>query len=723
MWLFGQVWFACLVGFVVGVGLTWLWGVRPANKRAADAELSARRAERPIQQASRPADYRADDLRPGFGNTSYDAGSVGDTAAPSSVGVSTGSGRPGLDEMFEPERAEQTHVDTTRAHSVDDYVEALVQEYQGDAPVPNQSWSNRSPEAVESWRPGALGARLDAGDPPNTPSAPDQQDERRGGSFDSQLTSYQPVQQQYPDPEPQQQPEEATMLQPRPFANNYGAGGEFGSRGNADEQYLDYLRSGAMDSGAEHPVVPQPEPEPEPEAVRDYVAQEPEPEYPAHQQYSAEQYPAEQPYQADQYQPDQHYQPEQQHADQYQSEQYTEGQQYTEGNQYPAEDYPAQQYPEYPAQDQYPAEHHAVADDESEQDYEQQEYEQVEDKPSPPPAHSSEQAAEVTSVLPLVQDDPVDEVQEESPAEQTVVDQEPVAEQEDEHAVPAQRDYFEPEPLAGLVRPHSHDGGPIASAQPFQLDGPDRVDSGAQQGQLTPIEEGGWQPFAKPFGEEEEAEPQQQWQDDWSEDAAPVNGTHVEADQYETDEQRDPTGPVAAEIIQQADHAGAAAPAEATSVFAPVLEPEDYDEDWEEHADPASSRSLFEPVIEPEQPTGYLAPVAPPVPQNDQQPVRQATAPHPIRVRTGIAQPNRPVRAPSGSAGWQTGPFGPGSALPLPDGSAPSPQFRIKARTSSMVFHTESSPFYDRLEPQVWFSSQEDAQRAGFTSWERPRTW
>jgi hypothetical protein len=69
------------------------------------------------------------------------------------------------------------------------------------------------------------------------------------------------------------------------------------------------------------------------------------------------------------------------------------------------------------------------------------------------------------------------------------------------------------------------------------------------------------------------------------------------------------------------------------------------------------------------------------------------------------------------------GPFGPGSALPLPDGKAPSPEFRIKARTSSMVFHTESSPFYDRLEPQVWFRDQKDAQRAGFTSWERPRSW
>src|SRR5437879_2614621 len=147
MWLFGQVWFACLVGFVVGVGLTWLWGVRPANKRAADAELAARRAERPIQQSSRPAE----DFRPGFGNTSYEPVRTGETAAPSGVGVSTGSGRPGLDEMFEPARPEPTHVDATRVHSVDGYVEALVQEYQGDAPAPEQKWSSRAPDAVESW--------------------------------------------------------------------------------------------------------------------------------------------------------------------------------------------------------------------------------------------------------------------------------------------------------------------------------------------------------------------------------------------------------------------------------------------------------------------------------------------------------------------------------------------------------------------------------------------
>ncbi len=111
--------------------------------------------------------------------------------------------------------------------------------------------------------------------------------------------------------------------------------------------------------------------------------------------------------------------------------------------------------------------------------------------------------------------------------------------------------------------------------------------------------------------------------------------------------------------------------------------------------------------------------------------------PRPIRVRTGVdgpvTQTIRPIPADDGSesgpyggdetAAGDPGPFGAGSALPQPDGSAPTDGFTVKARTSSMVFHTRSSPFFDRLEPQVWFRSQEDAQRAGFTSWERPRSW
>jgi hypothetical protein len=116
----------------------------------------------------------------------------------------------------------------------------------------------------------------------------------------------------------------------------------------------------------------------------------------------------------------------------------------------------------------------------------------------------------------------------------------------------------------------------------------------------------------------------------------------------------------------------------------------------------------------------------------------QPPTPRPVRVRTGVDGPvtqaipmppvppaDQPPAETSGPVHQDNGegPFGPGSALPKPDGSAPSPRFQVKARTSSMVFHTSSSPFFDRLEPQVWFRSPEDAQRAGFTSWERPHNY
>ncbi|WP_031467045.1 hypothetical protein [Sciscionella sediminilitoris] len=84
-----------------------------------------------------------------------------------------------------------------------------------------------------------------------------------------------------------------------------------------------------------------------------------------------------------------------------------------------------------------------------------------------------------------------------------------------------------------------------------------------------------------------------------------------------------------------------------------------------------------------------------------------------------LFDPSAELDAESGGSA-PVGPFGPGSALPRPDGSAPAPEFRVKARTSSMVFHTEQSPFFDRLLPQVWFRDVDDAARAGFTSWDRP---
>ena len=55
-----------------------------------------------------------------------------------------------------------------------------------------------------------------------------------------------------------------------------------------------------------------------------------------------------------------------------------------------------------------------------------------------------------------------------------------------------------------------------------------------------------------------------------------------------------------------------------------------------------------------------------------------------------------------------------GSAEPNADGSAPA-GFDIKGNENSMKYHTTESPWYDQTEAEVWFSSEADAEAAGFT--------
>ena len=60
-------------------------------------------------------------------------------------------------------------------------------------------------------------------------------------------------------------------------------------------------------------------------------------------------------------------------------------------------------------------------------------------------------------------------------------------------------------------------------------------------------------------------------------------------------------------------------------------------------------------------------------------------------------------------------------AAPLADGSAPGPEYVIKGNADSMLFHTESSPYYGRTKADVWFRTEEEATAAGFTKWTRRR--
>src|SRR6476469_2257660 len=60
------------------------------------------------------------------------------------------------------------------------------------------------------------------------------------------------------------------------------------------------------------------------------------------------------------------------------------------------------------------------------------------------------------------------------------------------------------------------------------------------------------------------------------------------------------------------------------------------------------------------------------------------------------------------------GGYGPGSAAPNEDGSAPS-GFEIKGNADSMKFHEPDGQWYDQTVAEVYFATAADAEKAGFT--------
>ncbi|HZX06571.1 hypothetical protein [Kribbella sp.] len=67
------------------------------------------------------------------------------------------------------------------------------------------------------------------------------------------------------------------------------------------------------------------------------------------------------------------------------------------------------------------------------------------------------------------------------------------------------------------------------------------------------------------------------------------------------------------------------------------------------------------------------------------------------------------------------GRYGEGSADAVPH-QGPPDGFTIKGNAQSMLFHTPDSPYYGRTKPEVWFRTESDAERAGFTKYaRRPR--
>lgn len=73
-----------------------------------------------------------------------------------------------------------------------------------------------------------------------------------------------------------------------------------------------------------------------------------------------------------------------------------------------------------------------------------------------------------------------------------------------------------------------------------------------------------------------------------------------------------------------------------------------------------------------------------------------------------------PARTAAASHSVPPGPFGPGSAMPLPGGGRPDPAFTVKGSVTALRYCPEDSPRFGEMTAEVWFASVSDAERVGF---------
>src|SRR5262245_53537818 len=106
-------------------------------------------------------------------------------------------------------------------------------------------------------------------------------------------------------------------------------------------------------------------------------------------------------------------------------------------------------------------------------------------------------------------------------------------------------------------------------------------------------------------------------------------------------------------------------------------------------------------------------------------PVATSRAPDPVVVPVGAGEHAEPVAVPVAAAVAEArvgeAPFGPGSAVPAPDGTGPV-GWVIKAKDESHLYHTPSSPSWERMRADAWFESEEAAEAAGFKRWDWRRS-
>jgi large subunit ribosomal protein L4 len=93
-----------------------------------------------------------------------------------------------------------------------------------------------------------------------------------------------------------------------------------------------------------------------------------------------------------------------------------------------------------------------------------------------------------------------------------------------------------------------------------------------------------------------------------------------------------------------------------------------------------------------------------------------AKAPAKKAAAKKAAAPVKKVAAKKAAAAAEAdGPYGPGSAAALDDGSAPD-GFDIKGNAQSMLYHVPGSRYYEATKAEAWFATEADATAAGFSA-------
>ncbi|TDD56888.1 hypothetical protein E1263_24925 [Kribbella antibiotica] len=186
----------------------------------------------------------------------------------------------------------------------------------------------------------------------------------------------------------------------------------------------------------------------------------------------------------------------------------------------------------------------------------------------------------------------------------------------------------------------------------------------------------------------------------------------------------EPVAPAAAEPVALTPAEPVAAPAEPTPVEPAVAAPIE-----PTPVEPAKAETaVAEPVVVQEhaETAAAVTPVAEaPAPAESAVPAPVAEAklaaePEFSRLMDGgsVAEPTLFDDQTPATDETPVGRFGPGSANAVPH-QGPPDGFTIKGNEQSMLFHTPESPYYGRTKAEVWFRTEADAERAGFTKYVR----